>query len=245
MWNKEKIEKHKEAARLLGKIKDEVLNLISKKKKITEYEVKQFILQRYKKNNLRTDRDDCVVAFGKNTSHVHYHPSQYCLSLKPESLIMIDIWARLKEKNSPYADITWMAYFGDNVDEKIKKVSDLVVKARDGAIKEIKRSLSNKKMPTGRQIDKVSRDIITNLGYGKDFKHTLGHSLGIIGPHGKYGGLKLKNNKNLLKNLAYTVEPGIYLENNFGIRSEIDFYIDNNFRFIPTTLIQKELKIIK
>jgi Xaa-Pro aminopeptidase len=158
---------------------------------------------------------------------------------------MIDIWARLKERNSPYADITWMAYFGDNVDEKIKKVFDLVVKARNGAIKQIKRSLSNKIMPTGRQVDKVSRDVIINLGYGREFKHTLGHSLGIIGPHGRCGGLKLKNNKSLLKNLAYTIEPGVYLENKFGIRSEMDFYINDNFKFIPTTLIQEELKIIK
>ncbi len=53
MWNKEKIEKHKEAARLLGKIKDEVLNLISKKKKIT---VSQLLSSRLE-NYLLTDEE--------------------------------------------------------------------------------------------------------------------------------------------------------------------------------------------
>jgi Xaa-Pro aminopeptidase len=244
MWNKEKIDKHKEAARFLEKIKNEVFDLISREKNIDEYRLKEFILSRYRRYNLKTDNDP-IVAFGKNTSHVHYHPSQHCLTIKKGDLIMIDIWARLKEKSSPYADITWMAYFGENIDPKIEKIFNLVISSRDKVIKFIKNNLSDKKIPTGHQIDKIARDFISNSGYEKDFKHTLGHSLGIHGPHGKYNGLKSKNNKKLLKNIAYTVEPGIYLENKFGIRSEMDFYINDNFKFLPTTLIQKELKIIK
>ncbi|RLC38806.1 hypothetical protein DRH27_01415, partial [Candidatus Falkowbacteria bacterium] len=170
---------------------------------------------------------------------------QYCRRLILDSLIMIDLWARLKEKNAPYADITWMAYYGRKIPNEIIKVFNIVKLARDKTIKYIINDLIKGNIPTGKEVDKIARIYINDKGYGDFFLHTTGHSLGIEGAHGKEAGIGLKNQKQLIKNLGYTIEPGIYLKNKFGVRSEIDFYINNNNKLVLTSNIQKNITLIK
>lgn len=244
-WNEVKIKNHFEAAKILIRIKDLAFEYIGKNDLVNEFEVHNFILDEFKKHNLKTDRNNCIVAFRENTSFVHYYPSQYCKKLKTDSLIMIDIWARLNKTNSPFADITWMGYKGNSVPKEMETIFQLVIRARDGAIKFIKDNLRNKKIPTGREIDECSRNIIRQSALEDKFKHALGHSLGMSRPHGNYGGLRPKNKQKLKTNIAYTIEPGIYLDNKFGVRSEVDFYINKNLEFIPTTPWQKNIKLIK
>jgi Xaa-Pro aminopeptidase len=63
-----------------------------------------------------------IVAAGKHTSEVHYYPAQKNFKIiKKNGLIMLDIWARLKGNNSPFADITWMGYAGKNAPKDILK----------------------------------------------------------------------------------------------------------------------------
>ena len=238
-WNKTKINKHIKAAELLNKIKDEAFKYIKKNKNISEYDVQRFIMVKFKMNGLRTDRAP-IVAFRQNTSFVHYYPSRYFKILKPESLILIDIWARLKEKNYPFADITWMGYYGKKIPGEVLKIFKIVVKARDGAIRYIENVLKRGKIPDTYEIDKIARSVIKKNGFGDNFLHTTGHSLGFVSPH---GGKRIgPRSKGLLReNVAYTIEPGIYLKNKFGARSEIDFYINTNRKLIITTGLQKNI----
>jgi len=140
-WNQKKINNHIKAAKLLNKIKDEVLKYIAENYNITEYEVQQFILKQFKLYKLKTDNIPPIVAFRQNTSFVHYFPSQYSKKITHNSLIMIDIWARLNQEDSPFADITWMAYKGKRAPDKIKKVFNNVVEARDKTVNFIGSSL--------------------------------------------------------------------------------------------------------
>ncbi len=243
-WNNIKIKNHIKAAKALIKIKDLAFKYISDNNKVSEFDVYNYILNEFKKRNLKTDRDNCIVSFRENTSFVHYYPSQYCKMIKSGSLIMLDIWANFNKVNAPFADITWMAYKGKNIPREVDKAFKLIVKARDGAIKFIKKNLKNKNIPTGREIDSYSRKIIEQSGFGKNFKHNLGHSLGMSQPHGNYAGLTLKNNQPLKINVGYTIEPGIYFDNKFGIRSEIDFFINKKLELIITTPLQKNIKLI-
>ena len=240
-WNNQQIQNHEQAVKLLDIIKDNAFALIKNTPQITEYQVQQFIKEEFNNNNLITDRDNAIVAFKENTGFVHYYPTEDCKKLEPESLIMIDLWARIDDENTPFADITWVAYHGNQINHEILKVFVLVVKARDAAIKFIRKSLKAKRLPVGKEIDDMTRKVIVGAGYGDKFTHTTGHSLGYDSPHGKEFGLNWKNVHPLQKNLGYTIEPGIYFEGKFGIRSEIDFYIDNNLELIITSKVQKEL----
>ncbi|NTW22276.1 aminopeptidase P family protein [Candidatus Falkowbacteria bacterium] len=244
MWNQEKITDHAQAARLLCQIKDSSFSLIASRRDVSEYEVQQHIVEQFVRNGLVTDRDSAIVAFDTNTSFVHYYPTKECKQLEPESLIMIDLWARLDKDDAPFADITWMAYYGDSPASEIAAVYVLVIKARDAGLKLIRRNLKKGQMPTGKMVDDEVRKVIATAGYGDKFLHTTGHSLGFDSPHGKEFGLNWKSERPLIKNLAYTIEPGVYLENRFGVRSEIDFYIDDKLELIITTDVQKELVMI-
>lgn len=244
-WSKEKIERHIEAAKRLDKIKDRAFALIGSDPRIDEYGVHNFILSEIKKEGMITNESNCIVAFRENTSFVHYFPSQYCRKIKDDSLIMIDLWARLKEPGSPYADITWMAYKGKKLSSEQQVIFDLVLAARDEAIKFIKGKLKQGELPIGREADAAARDLIFRAEHGEKFKHTLGHSIGMRHPHGHLKGLMRKNGRSLKKNIAYTIEPGIYIDRKFGVRSEIDFYIDDELNFVLTTKKQNKIVLIK
>ncbi|MEI7498400.1 MAG: M24 family metallopeptidase [Candidatus Falkowbacteria bacterium] len=153
-WNDEQIKQHEQAARLLVAIKNNVLVLLKKNSTITEFDVQQYIAEQFENNNLVTDRDNAIVAFRENTGFVHYYPTvDDAKQLEPESLIMLDLWARLDEVDAPFADITWMAYYGKNPSARILEIFELVIKARDASLKLIRRNLKKGQMPNGKELD--------------------------------------------------------------------------------------------
>jgi len=243
MWNETQIKNHQEAARLLLKIKDSSFNYIRNNDSVNEYGVQQFIIGKFKEFGLKSDRDPPIVAFGKNTADAHYYPKRESMVIKKGDLIMIDIWARLNVKSAPFADITWMGYCGKKVPEKISKLWEVVVRVRDESIECVRDNLAKGKLPKGRDIYLITNDIMREEGFGRD-KHYTGHSLGLTSAHGNRAHLKNSNGRELVKNLGYTLEPGIYLEGNIGLRSEIDFFISEDKKMILTTDVQKEIILI-
>lgn len=243
-YSKSQIEKHIKTARILDSIKDKAFLLIKNSENISEFEVHNFILEEFRKNNLITNENNCIVSFRENTSNVHYFPKQACRESKDNSLIMIDLWACFKEIDSPYTDITWMAYKGEKAPKKIQEIFDLVLLAREEAINFIKASLREGILPIGKEIDAVARKIIHQIDHGGHFNHTLGHSVGMCHPHGELLGLAERNKGRLKKMQVYTIEPGIYIKNKFGIRSEIDFYINDDLKFILTTKKQDKIVLL-
>jgi Xaa-Pro dipeptidase len=224
---------------MLDRIKNGAFNFISKNPNATEYDVQRFILQEFKKNKLKTTFTP-IVAFNASAANPHYFPKKKSRKLDKDTLILIDIWARFDGERKPYSDITWMGYKG-NLSEEMLKVCNIVFLARDRCVAHLRKKLSEKKIPTGYELDAIARRIIEEHGYGKNFIHGTGHSIGYSSPHGQYGRIRKTNNKKLLLNMGYTIEPGIYLKGKFGVRSEIDFYIDSNYNLIITTPVQKKL----
>lgn len=136
-----------------------------------------------------------------------------------------------------------MAYYGDKIPEKMSKAFNTIIKARNSCINLIKSNLKRKKLVSLKNADLSTRTIIISEGYEKNICHKTGHAIGTISCHGRYKSLHHKNLGVLIKNLGYTIEPGIYLKGNFGVRSEINFYISRENKLIITTDIQK--KIVK
>ena len=129
MWIEEQITAHKTAAGLLVKIKDLTFDYIKKNTAISEYEVQQFILNKFREFNLVSDKDPPIVAFNENSAFPHYCPKQSSKILTEDSLILIDLWAKLKNGKNPFADITWVAYHG-KIPEKVQYVFKIVIEAR-------------------------------------------------------------------------------------------------------------------
>jgi Xaa-Pro aminopeptidase len=240
MWDEKKIEKHKIACKLLNKIKNSAFEHIRRNKNISEHEVQQFIIAEFKKLGLKNEKDKPIVAFNEDSAIPHFYPKRKSKKLKKETLILIDMWARLNEKYAPFSDITWMAYYG-KVPARIKNVFNAVVKARDSALRFIRSELKAGRMPIGREINHITKKMLIEAGFKKNILHSTGHCIGFISPHGRHSHLNSKNSNCLHKNLGYTIEPGIYFKRKFGIRSEINFYINRNKKLIITTPIQRKI----
>ena len=224
MWSEEQIRNHCEVAKLLLRIKDLAFDFIREKKGVNELEVQEFILERFSELGLVSDSDPPIVAFGINSCNVHYYPGEDSRALEDGDLVMIDTWARLNVEGAPFADITWMGFRGEVVPDEILKIWDVVLKVRDDALECIGDDLD----VSGRDVHSIFKRTVIDGGFGEKEAHALGHSLGFDGPHGEDGNLNDANNDSLIRNLGYTIEPGIYIEGKFGIRSEIDFYVSGD-----------------
>ncbi len=244
---KEEIEKHKIAAKKLGLIKNKAFELIKKNLgKISEYDVQDFISSEFKKQGLVTEKNwpIQIVAVNQNSANPHYYPPKSNSKIIEENdLILIDIWARLNEDRSPFADITWVAYSGEKIPFRIKEIFKNVIEARDNTLKFIRKELKNKRLPKLKNVDKAARDHFRKSGLDKFFIHSTGHSLGFSYCHGNYFYFSKKSKANFKLEIPFTIEPGLYFKNKFGIRSEIDCYVTKDFKLVITSGIQN--KIIK
>ncbi len=262
-WTQKQINQHKLTGEKLKIIKDEfksfLFEKIKSKNDVFEKDCVNFIKKSYKKHGLTNDhkKEFAIVAFGKNTNQVHYFPKNKGLKLVSGTLILLDIWARLDQKMAPYADTTFMFYVKSksktqNSKLKVKnkkfeeynKVWKVLVKSRDNAINYIKREIKEGRVPRGLDIDRAAHDVIGESGLARGIKHTIGHSLGFDSPHGKLPGINWREYSLILHNVGYTIEPGIYLEN-FGMRTELDFYVNKKNEMMITTPIQKDIEVIK
>lgn len=248
-WTPRQIKQHEVAGMKLGIIKDEfkdfVLEKIKSKKDVFEKDCVEFIKKSYKRHRLVNDhkKEFAIVTFGVNTKEVHYFPKNKGLKLVPETLILLDIWARLDQKAAPYADTTFMFYYGNKIPLEIQKAWEVLVKSRDNAISYIKKEIKKGKMPRGLDIDREAHDHIGGNGYAHAIKHTIGHSLGFDSPHGKLSGINWREYSPILHNVGYTIEPGMYLKD-FGMRTELDFYVNEKNEMVITTPIQNEIELI-
>jgi Xaa-Pro aminopeptidase len=215
----------------------------------TEGGAKNFVLEEFRKRGLVMDKpfDTPIVAFNEHAAEPHYRPVPGRRRLKPGTLVLIDIWGRLRGKRRPYADITWMGYCGTGrgdgaqTPQEVRRVFSAVIGARDACLAFIRKEARRGRLPAGRAADEAAYAVVARAGYKKYIKHRTGHALGFVSPHGRGRHLNLKNRLPLLKNLGYTIEPGIYMNGRLGVRSEINFYIDGRGRVIVTTPPQRRL----
>ncbi len=149
---------------------------------------------------------DIIVASGPNSSYPHHKTS--CRRIKIDEPVLIDMGVDYLGYKS---DLT-RVFFSGKITSLARKVYDIVLKAQERAISRIKpRALINK-------IDGAARQYITQKGYGGFFNHSLGHGIGLEvheAPRISY-----KENRELKPGMVFTVEPGIYLPGEFGIRLE-------------------------
>lgn len=166
-----------------------------------------------------------IVAIGKNTSYPHYIPKESIVFTGSEP-ILIDFGARYMGYVS---DITRMIIPSKlKRDKEFMEIVECVESALDRALALIREGIK------ACNVDAEARRFIEEKGYGRYFVHGLGHGLGVdvheeprIAP---------SNEEELISNQVFTVEPGIYLANKFGVRIEEDVVVKSTYTQILTTL---------
>lgn len=202
-----------------------------------EYVLQQFLLQRLSQEGLLTDYPP-IVARTERAANPHYSPTaEDSAPIRPGDLVLIDIWAKPRDAGALYADITWMAYAGDEVPTAYAEPFALLVRARDSAVEAIRRAFAQEQPLCGYEVDRLVRDQIQAAGYGEFFLHRTGHSLGteVHGPGANLDDYETHDTRRLLPGTSFTIEPGLYREGEFGMRTEIDVQIahDGSVRVCP------------
>jgi len=230
-WSAAQLESHLSAGVAIDRIVREAFQYAAKrvrgKQALTEYDLKVWIQKEFEVAGITTEEGP-DVAVGANASDPHYGPTaEKAAAIREGDFLLLDVWGKKKAPGSVYYDITWVGYLGARVPEKYAKVFRVVREARDKAVELIRSSIATGKPLQGWQVDKAARGVIEKAGYGKYFFHRTGHSLGesVHGNGVNMDGLETHDVRHLIPRTCNSVEPGIYLPD-FGIRSEVDVYID-------------------
>jgi Xaa-Pro aminopeptidase len=239
-WPEGGLDSHRETAAHLVRIVGEAFEHAGGRLgRVNEYEIQQFILDRFAAAGLNTYSPP-IVAVNAHSGDPHFAPTEAnAQAVGPGDWLLIDLWARAGE--SLYGDITWVGYAGGRVPEEHRRVFETVTGARDAAFSAIEEAFARGEPLAGWQVDQVARRYIAERGYGAYFKHRLGHSLG---RQVHAGGVNLDDfethdTRPLIPGIGVTIEPGIYLPA-FGVRSEVDVYIGEDGPVL-TTAAQREV----
>jgi Xaa-Pro aminopeptidase len=249
-WNDEQLAMHEEAGRgLYASVKEafaEIGRRIKSDTPTTEYDIQQFIMDRFASRGMITN-DPPIVAVNAHSAQPHYGPTkEHHAPITANDFVLIDLWAKLDKPGSVYADITWTAFVGEEIPEEVNKVFTTVRDARDAAINFVKQAFSEGRTIHGWQVDDACRAVIQEAGYGDYFIHRTGHNIHteVHGNGANIDNLETKDDRVLIPRTCFSIEPGIYLEGKFGVRSEIDMYVSETEGRVTGGEPQRELVAI-
>ncbi|MBL7054289.1 aminopeptidase P family protein [Candidatus Woesearchaeota archaeon] len=214
----EEIKKIKKACSITDKLFSQLINNLKNKKIKTEIDISNFLETEAKKYNCELAFKP-IVASGKGSSIPHYEAQNIKLR---KGFLVLDLGVKYQDYNS---DITRTVYIGKPT-KKETQMYGFLLKIQKNTIKEIKINEKCSKI-----YDNVKKEL---KNYSKNFTHGLGHGIGIK-VH-ELPNLTENTKDRIQKNMVFTIEPGIYFENRFGIRIEDTVLMKNKaIRLTKTT----------
>lgn len=232
IWTDKQLEMHRFAAHVLEQVVDETWRFIRdsllSKTEINEYQVQQFIIKAILERDCET-ADLPICAVNVHSADPHYSPqAKNSSAIQSGNLILLDLWCKQKAPSAVYADITRMGVAAKQPSKIQNEVFEVVKRARDAATQFVKTRFERSERIQGWEVDQICRNVIREAGYGEFFIHRTGHHLGedVHGPGANLDNLETHDVRELLPGTGFTIEPGIYLPQKFGIRLEYDLYLD-------------------
>lgn len=231
VWSEEQLRSHHWAAERVGRLVDETFAEIGRRVRsegaASEHEAQRFLLDRFAAEGLVTDHPP-IVAAGPNSADPHYFPSPRRSSpIRAGDHVLLDLWARKDEPGSVFHDITWVASVLAPPVPEVAEVFRIVREARDAGFRKIEDSFRKGVPVRGFEVDDVVRGVIAKAGHGERFIHRTGHSIHTTthGNGANLDDLETRDERRLIPRTGFSIEPGIYLEGRFGVRSEVNVYL--------------------
>lgn len=247
VWNAEQRASHERAAGVIAGIAREAIALAGERANtspLSEFELREWILQRFTQAQLNTDHGP-IVAVGANAANPHYEPAaRGSAAIERGSILLVDLWAR--EEGGVFADQTWMASLGPP-STRDRDVWRAVSEARDGAIDFLRQRLAKGETVRGAEVDDVARGVIERHGYGDRFIHRTGHSIDPRDLHGSgphLDNLETREERTLISGVGFSIEPGVYLPGEVGMRAEVNAFIAGRELVVTPAEYQRELLVV-
>jgi Xaa-Pro dipeptidase len=243
VWSDGQLETHLYAVNHLREIVDVAFNETARRIRdgvvTDEFDIQEFIWEQYAERGLISS-DRPIVAINANSADPHYLPDKdHRAPIRAGDFMLIDIWAKRPDSGSVYGDITWTGYLGESVPRKYEKIFQVVRGGRDAAI-ELVESRYREGTLHGWEVDDAARRSITSAGYGEYFIHRTGHSIHEEdhGNGANIDNLETQDSRKLMIGTCFSIEPGVYLKGDFGVRSEVDVYLSPDGPVVTGTPIQ-------
>jgi Xaa-Pro aminopeptidase len=211
-------------------------------KSLRETEVQKAIMDHFGRNQMTTYHPP-IVGVGPHSGDPHYEPVPLKDSeIKEGDFVLVDLWAKMDRPRAVYSDLTRVGFVGTRVPETYQKIFDIVAAARDAAIEKVRAAFKDGRTLHGWEVDDAAREVIKKAGYGDAFVHRTGHSIGqeTHGNGANMDNLETHDERRVLKRTCFSVEPGIYLPE-FGVRSEINVFVDGDGQVHVTGGLQREV----
>ncbi len=239
------IESHFAAQRIIDPLLEEAFAEIGRRTRSTgtnELQMVEYLEEGMRSKGLVWEHRP-NVSVGPNSADSHYEPtSQSSRPIRSGDFVLIDIWGKLAQPNSIFYDITWTAVVDREPTEREHRIFAIVANARDAAIAAVQTAYAAGTPIAGWQADEAARTIIRDAGLADYFTHRTGHNIAaeLHGAGAHLDNLETHDERLLLPNTCFSVEPGLYFPGEFGIRSEIDM-ITRPGSAVVTGRIQTEL----
>ena len=228
-WSSVALASHRAASERLYRIKDRTFEAIRAGLRnggvADEYDVQQKMMRWFEEEGLVTDHPPVVAAM-ENAGNPHYLPTaQEHRPIRPNELVLLDLWGKLPDAGAVFADITWVGFTGSAVPQEFTAAFAAIREGRDAAIRLIQSAARERRDLRGWEVDRAARDVIERAGYGSAFIHRTGHSLGetVHGNGVHMDDYETHDDRRLLPGTGFTIEPGVYFDR-FGVRTEVNMY---------------------
>jgi len=241
---------HIEAGRVMDRIRaqafDQIRSAVRNSTGATEYDIQQFIMKRFKEEGLTT-YDPPMVGVNDHPADPHFDTTKATArAFKQGDTVLIDMWAKKDVPGGIYYDITWVGFIGTTPPEKYVKIFNAVKSGRDAAVKFVKEKFSKGETCYGWQVDDACRNAVRKAGFGKYFLHRTGHSI-TEETHGNgvnIDNLETKDERALIPGCCFSIEPGIYLEGEMAVRTEINMFVRHDGVPEVTGEVQQDLVLL-
>jgi Xaa-Pro dipeptidase len=248
VWTDAQRASHERAARAVSTIGQQAIRLAGSRAAsgapMSEYALQTWIRERFDSGGLETDHGP-IVAIGPNAANPHYEPTaERTATINRGDILLIDLWAR--EKDGLFADQTWMGSLGAP-SERDAGIWVAVRDARDAAIALLRKRISAHQAVRGGEVDDAARAVITERGYGENFIHRTGHSIDPRDLHGSgphIDNLETREERELIPGVGFSIEPGIYLPGDVGMRTEVNGFVGRDAVLITPSDYQKDLLVV-
>ncbi len=247
-WTPAQLEMHLEAGRRVDRIRAEAFEFIKQAtragKPLDEYGVQQFVMQRFKEDGLLTNHPP-IVGANVNAADSHYAPpADGSAPIRRGDLVLLDLWAKLDQPDAVYYDITWMAYCGGEVPDRMRDAFATVVGARDAGIRRVREAAVAGQPLRGFEVDDAVSGYIQSRNMAQYIRHRTGHSIGreVHGVGANMDNMETHDERPVIPWTCFSIEPALYLPD-FGVRTEINLFVEEHGARVTGEMQQEFVKL--
>jgi Xaa-Pro aminopeptidase len=247
-WTGDQLSEHRKTAEIIARIaKDgfqEAGRAIREGSPHSEGSLTRWILDAMEQAGIRVDADT-HVAVGRTAADPHYAPPGDGEVIAAGELLLIDLWGRPTDQDV-FSDQTWMGVMGTTPPGRAREIWEIVRDSRDAGVALLRERAAAGAEVLGYEVDDACRKVIEDAGFGEYFIHRTGHSmdLKLHGSGPNLDNLETRDDRRLIPGVGFSVEPGIYIPGEIGVRTEINVFMGPDGPEVNPGEIQRDLILV-